>query len=61
MTLQELYREIGGSYERAIGVLRVEKLMDTHIRKLTQNGVAERVIAAGKAWIPRNCSKAPTR
>ena len=52
MTLQELYREIGGSYERAIGVLRVEKLMDKHIRKLTQNGVAERVIAAGESMDP---------
>ena len=46
MTLQELYREIGGSYERAISVLRVEKLVDKHIRKLTGNGIVDRVIAA---------------
>lgn len=46
MTLEELYREIGGSYERAISVLRVEKLVDKHIRKLPVNGVVDRVIAA---------------
>ena len=46
MTLEELYREIGGSYERAISVLRVEKLVDKHIRKLPANGVVDRVIAA---------------
>ena len=52
MTLQELYREIGGSYDQAIGVLRVEKLVDKHIRKLTKNGVAERLIAAGNGMDP---------
>lgn len=48
MTLQELYQEIGGSYDQAISVLRVEKLVDKHIRKLTKNGVVDRVIAAGE-------------
>ena len=52
MTLEELYREIGGSYERAISVLRVEKLVDKHIRKLTTNGVVDRVIAAKAGMDP---------
>ena len=52
MTLEELYREIGGSYERAISVLRVEKLVDKHIRKLTTNGVVDRVIAAKEGMDP---------
>ena len=52
MTLEELYREIGGSYERAISVLRVEKLVDKHIRKLTTNGVVDRVIAAKDGMDP---------
>ena len=52
MTLEELYREIGGSYERAVSVLRVEKLVDKHIRKLTANGVVTRVIAAKAAMDP---------
>ena len=52
MTLEELYREIGGSYDRAVSVLRVEKLVDKHIRKLATNGVVDRVIAAGETMDP---------
>lgn len=52
MTLQELYRNIGGNYDQAIRVLRMEKLMDKHIRRLTQNGVVEQLIQAGAAMDP---------
>ena len=52
MTLEELYREIGGSYERALSVLRVEKLVDKHIRKLAANGVVDRVVAAKAGMDP---------
>ena len=52
MTLQELYAEIGGDYDQAIRVLRVEKLLDKHIRKLTKNGVVEQLLAAGKDMDP---------
>ena len=48
MTLQELYANIGGDYDQAIKVLRVEKLLDKHIRRLTQNGVVESLIEAGQ-------------
>lgn len=48
MTLQELYVSIGEDYEQAIRVLRVEKLVDKHIRKLTRNGVIENLLEAGK-------------
>ena len=34
MTLRELYQKIDGNYDRGIQILRVEKLMDKHIRKL---------------------------
>ncbi len=47
MTLQELYAAIDGDYDQAIRVLRVEKLVDKHIRKLTANGVVEGLIEAG--------------
>ena len=47
MTLQELYKEIDGDYEQAIRVLRMDKLVDKHIRKLTGNGVVEALIDAG--------------
>ncbi len=48
MTLKELYSEIGGDYDQAVRVLRMDKLIDKHIRKLTKNGVAERFFEAGK-------------
>ena len=49
MTLRELYQEIGGDYDQALRVLRVEKLIDKHIRKLTQNGVVDQLLAAGES------------
>ena len=52
MTIKELYSEIGGDYEQAIRVLRMDKLIDKHIRKLTKNGVAEGLINAGKTMDP---------
>jgi len=48
MTLQELYRMIGGDYDQALRVLRVEKLVDKHIRKFPQNGTVEELLAAGE-------------
>lgn len=52
MTLQELYYEIGGDYEQAMRVLRIDKLIDKHIRKLRTNSVVDGLIAAGGEWIP---------
>ena len=52
MTLQELYTSIDGDYAQALRVLRMEKLIDKHIRKLTKNGVADNLIAAGKRMDP---------
>ena len=49
MTLRELYTEIGGDYDRAIKVLRIEKLVDKHIRKLPANPVFGDLAEAGKA------------
>lgn len=48
MTLEELYNSIGGDYEQAKKVLRVDKLIDKHIRKLTKNGVIDNLLAAGE-------------
>ena len=47
MTIQELYLEIGGDYDQAIRVLRMDKLVDKHIRKLTGNGVVTELIDEG--------------
>ncbi len=52
MTLQELYRNIGADYDQGIRVLRVEKLMDKHIRKITKNGVVEKLLEAGERMDP---------
>ena len=49
MTLKELYDSIGADYDQARRVLRVEKLMDKHIRKFPKNGVVDAVLDAGKA------------
>ena len=52
MTLKELYESIGGSYEQATNVLRIEKLIDKHIKKFPKGGVAEALIEAGESMDP---------
>ena len=52
MTLEELYREIGEDYETALKVLRVEKLVDKHIRRFPGNGLIEGLLAAGEEMEP---------
>ena len=52
MTLRELYENIGGSYDQAINVLRIEKLMDKYIRKFPAGGVPEALIEAGRELDP---------
>lgn len=52
MTLEELYASIDGDYEQALRVLRMDKLIDKHIRKLTKNGVVDTLIASGDTLDP---------
>ena len=52
MTIQELYQNIDGDYDQALRVLRVEKLVDKHIRKFTQNGVVDELLKAGESMNP---------
>lgn len=52
MTLQDLYQSIGGDYDQAIRILRVDKLVDKHIRKLIRNGVVEQLLSAGADMDP---------
>ena len=57
MTLQELYQNIDGDYDQALRVLRMDKLLDKHIRKLTKNGVITQLLAAGETMpTPRKAS-----
>ena len=48
MTLQALYEGIGEDYAQALRVLRVEKLVDKHIRRLPHNGLIEAMVQAGE-------------
>ena len=45
MTIRELYDNIGGSYEHAVQVMKMEKLIDRYIRKLKNSGVGEQLAA----------------
>ena len=46
MTLKELYETIDGDYEQAIHVLKIEKLLDKHIRKVEGHNLVEKLVAA---------------
>lgn len=52
MTLKELYTLIDGDYDRAIAVLRIEKLIDKHIRRLPGNAIFTDLDEAGKTLDP---------
>ena len=52
MTIQELYAKIGANYEQATRVMRMDKLIDRYIRKLSSSGVWEALQAAGQAMDP---------
>ena len=52
MTIEELYQQIGGDYEQAQKVLRMDKLIDKHIRKLAQNDIFETLFKASETLDP---------
>ena len=52
MTVQELYQSIGGDYDQAMRILRMDKLLDKHIRKFTKNNLVENLLAAGESMDP---------
>lgn len=52
MTLEELYNQINGNYKQAMAVLRVEKLVDKHIRKYADNGVIVKLLETRERMDP---------
>ena len=48
MTIKELYETIGGNYEQALRVMKMDKLIDRYVRKLKSSGVGEQLAAAGE-------------
>ena len=58
MNIQELYQSIDGDYDQAIRVLRVEKLVDKHIRRFVDNDVVDGLLAAGSSLDPTDLFEA---
>ncbi len=52
MTIQELYAKIGGNYEQAQRVMKMDKLIDRYVRKLASSGTYEKLAEAGKTMDP---------
>lgn len=47
MTTQELYNIIGGNYEQAVKIMRMDKLINKYVLKLKDSNVYEQLIEAG--------------
>ena len=58
MTIRELYQTIEGDYDQAIRKLRMDKLLDKHIRKLAHNVIIERLFDAGDVMDPNELFEA---
>jgi HPt (histidine-containing phosphotransfer) domain-containing protein len=52
MTIQELYAKIGGNYDQAVKIMKMDKLIDRYVRKLADSGVYEKLEEAGKTMDP---------
>jgi HPt (histidine-containing phosphotransfer) domain-containing protein len=58
MNIQELYQSIDGDYDQAIRVLRVDKLVDKHIRRFVDNDVVDGLLTAGGSMNPTDLFEA---
>jgi HPt (histidine-containing phosphotransfer) domain-containing protein len=47
MTTQELYEIIGGNYEQALKIMRMDKMINKYVLKLKDSNVYESLMAAG--------------
>ena len=52
MTIQELYIEIGGNYEHAQKIMRMDKMIAKYLGKLASSGVCENLKAASESLDP---------
>lgn len=52
MTLQELYASIDGDYDRAVQIMKMDKLIGRYIQKFPKSGVNEALQAAGESMDP---------
>ena len=47
MTIQELYAAIGGNYEQAVRVMKMDRLIDKYVRKFESSGLDAALAEAG--------------
>ena len=47
MTIQELYDRIGGSYDHAVQIMRMDKMISKYLLKLTDSDVCSKLREAG--------------
>lgn len=52
MTIQQLYDYIGGSYEQAVRVMRIDKLIDRYVCRFEDSNIMERLQKAGENLDP---------
>ena len=52
MTLEELYTQMGGNYEHAKQIMKMDKLIDKYVRKLKNSEAGEKLAAAGETMDP---------
>ena len=48
MTIRELYAEIGGDYEQAVRVMKMDKLIDKYVRKFENSRLDEALADAAR-------------
>ena len=53
MTIQELYAEIGGNYEHALKIMKMDKMINRYILKLKSSHVYEELMKAGETLDPK--------
>ena len=52
MTIQELYSNIGGSYDQALRIMKSDRLIDKYVRKFEASRVGETLAEAGETMDP---------
>ena len=49
MTIEELYAEIGGNYEHAKQIMKMDKMISKYLLKLTSSGVCDNLKSASES------------
>ena len=52
MTIQELYDQIGGSYDHAVRIMRMDKMISKYLLKFEDSDVCDRLKEAGESMDP---------